>query len=489
MKFKEFIKTIILSALVICSLVLSSKIWFSKELWPDGYNSFNYEQKQNIFSKLFSVFSKNDSKALELGQIFSPKQILVNKSSKIALISPNHNESENLNNLLKENLKAVVSKGEFSSVSEDEFKKVCKGDSVFIDFYNPISVEMLADYYGSAVNSDILEIYNVKHILFGIAEEGSLSVYIKNDKTNKMYKAVTERDFASLNELCKNLVKRVEEGSVPASFAFENNFDKKADGDSKKLLLNSYMLINLDMASIANVDSVNILNLKDYSSTEDFAGILKYFNLNPASARRFTDTSGTVNFIENFGTLKFYKDGLLQYTSANESQGVKLKGAFTSDYDVVKMVGEFTAELNSNFRLPSNNKYIFAGVTEGEEMTYTVYFDILYKGVPVILKRQIADGEMLNHAIEIEFSHGRIVSYKQLFCGFDDNGSDLSLPPMITALDEFYTIYDVEKNSDVVINDIYNIYHFDTLNNKVDAKCAVSLSEGGIVIVNPKIAE
>ena len=66
MKFKELIKTIILTGLVISSLVLSAKIWFSKELWPDGYNSFHYARKSNVFSGIFSVFNPDKTKALEL---------------------------------------------------------------------------------------------------------------------------------------------------------------------------------------------------------------------------------------------------------------------------------------------------------------------------------------------------------------------------------------------------------------------------------------
>ena len=89
MKLKEFIKTIILTALVITSLVLSSKIWFSKELWPDGYNSFNYANKWN----LFGLFSGNDNKALSLSQIFSPKQTYINKDEKSILILPDNSRS------------------------------------------------------------------------------------------------------------------------------------------------------------------------------------------------------------------------------------------------------------------------------------------------------------------------------------------------------------------------------------------------------------
>ena len=381
-------------------------------------------------------------------------------------------------------MKTVISNGKFSVCSEDEFKKACKADSVFIDFYNQISLEMLADYYGTPVSSEILEIYSVKHILFSISESGKLNAYIKNDKTGKMYKAEVKMDTSKLHALCEELVKKVPEGNIPASFAFENNFDKKLEGDTSKLLLNSYMLINLDVSSISNISPDLFIDVKNNPSPEYYTEVLKCFDVKTSSARRFTDTSGTVNYVENYATLKFHSDGLLQYTSANESAGVELKGSFTSDYDVVKMVGEFTALLNSNFKLPSDNKYIFAGVTQEEDMKYTVYFDILYKGVPVILNRKISDTETLTHAIEIEFSNGKIISYKQLLSGFTGTNNSVTVSPMITALDGFYTTYDVKKNPDVVINDIYHIYHYNPSTSKVEIKNAVSLSNQEVVIVS-----
>lgn len=481
MKFKELIKTIILTGLVISSLVLSAKIWFSKELWPDGYNSFHYATNSNLFSKLFSVFDSYDSKALELSQIFSPKQLLINKDGRNILLLPDSDETENLNNLLKENLKSLILNGNFTETTEDEFKKAAKSASVFVDFYNHISFEMLADYYGAPVNSDITEIYNVKHILFHIDDDTNIGLFAKNNKTGKIYKAEIAGNIKNLSSLCENLIKKVPEGTVSSSFAFENNFDRKAEGDSKKLLLNSYMLINLNASSLKNIVPVMVTDFNEAS----YSAVTNYFDIRPGLARRFMDSSGTVNFVENFATLKFHPDGLLEYNSANDSEGIELKGAYSSDYEVVKLVGEFTEELNKSFNLPDKNKYIFSGVELDEDGKYTVCFDILYNGTPVIIKRSISADESLNHAIEIQFENGRIISYKQILRGFNDVNSRAEMPPMITALDEFYTSYDTEKNPDLVINDIYNIYHFDTETNTVEAKCAVSLSNKEVIIVKP----
>jgi len=481
MKFKELIKTIILTGLVISSLVLSGKIWFSKELWPDGYNSFHYATNSNLFSKFFSVFDSHDSKALKLSQIFSPKQLLINKEGRNLLLSPDSDETENLNNLLKENLEKLILNGDFSEISEDEFKKAAKSASVFVDFYNYISFEMLADYYGAAVTSDITEIYNVKHLLFHIDDDSSIGLFAKNNKTGKIFKGEITGNTKELVSLCNNLIKKVPEGTVSSSFAFENNFDKKTEGDSKKLLLNSYMLINLNSSSLKNIVPVMIAEFNEAS----YNLITNHFSIRPGLARRFMDSSGTVNFVENFATLKFHKDGLLEYNSASGTEGIELKGAHSSDYEVVKLVGEFTEELNKNFNLPDGNKYIFSGVEADDDGKYTICFDILYNGTPVILKRNILAGEMLNHAIEIQFENGRIISYKQVFTGFNQVNSREEMPPMITALDEFYTSYDTEKNPDLVINDIYNIYHFDIEKNTVEAKCAVSLSNKEVIIVKP----
>ena len=54
---------------------------------------------------------------------------------------------------------------------------------------------------------------------------------------------------------------------------------------------------------------------------------------------------------------------------------------------------------------------------------------------------------------------------------------------MISVLDKFYTVYDIKSNPEIIINDIYSIYHFDADNDTLKAGNGVLLSDGKVVIV------
>ena len=469
MKVKETFKTIILTGLVISTLVLSSRIWLSEELWPEGYNSF--------LSGIFSFINSDKADSLDLSQIYYPKQILVSKNERSKIVTTNDDRYEELNSILKNHIKTSLLTGEITTVSEDEFKKACNTDSLFIGLYSYISFEMLADYYGADITSSISDINHVKYILFcPQADSSAFNIFVKNNQSGKIFKIAVSEDISKLQEMIDKILSRVNEGTVSASFAFENNFDKKAEGENSKILLDSYMLINLSESSVPGIESVNLLD----PSYESYEKISRYFGFNTNTARRFTDTLGTVNLVENFGTLKFYKDGLLEYTSMDN--GIDLNSNISSDYDAVKYAGEFTEGVNNLFALPENNNYVFAGVEE-DDAVYTISFDILYKGVPVVLSREISNKETLTHPIEIKIRNNRIISYRQLFCGFENSGDKATVPNMISVLDKFYLTFDVNKNPDVIIEDIYNIYHYNIKENVTESGNGVSLSNGKVVMV------
>ncbi|MBE7013774.1 MAG: hypothetical protein E7419_01045 [Ruminococcaceae bacterium] len=470
MKVKETFKTIILTGLVISTLVLSSEIWLSEELWPEGYNSF--------LSGVFSIFKGNNADSLDLSQIYYPKQILVSKNERSKIVTTNDERYEELNNLLKGHIKTSLLSGEAATASSEEFKNACKENSLFIGLYSFISFEMLADYYGANVTSTVSDINHVKNILFCPLEDSSgFIMYVKNNESGKIFKISVSENIEKLQDMIDKILSRVNEGTVSASFAFENNFDKKAEGEEAKILLDSYMLINLSESSVPGIEASNLLDLSGGS----YEQISRYFGVNTNTARRFTDTFGTVNFVENFGTLKFYQDGLLEYTSIDS--GIDLNANISSDYDAVKLAGEFTEGVNNLFTLPENNSYVFAGVKEDENTVYTVSFDILYKGVPVVLERELSNKETLTHPIEIKIKNNRIISYRQLFCGFKNSGDKLTVPNMISVLDKFYLTFDVKNNPDIIIDDIYNIYHYNIKENITDSGNGVLLSNGKVVMV------
>ncbi|MBE7028953.1 MAG: hypothetical protein E7405_01740 [Ruminococcaceae bacterium] len=474
MKLKETFKTIILTGLVISALVLSSRIWLSEELWPDGYNSF--------LSKLFSAFNKSQTESLDLSQIYYPKQILVSKNNSSVIISTTHNQYKALNDILKGHIKSAICSTSLSETDDEEYKLFCKQkDSVFIGLYNFISFEMLADYYGASVSDEITELNHVKNILICPALDNSgFTLYAKNSDSKKVLKINVSEDVSALSDMMTKLMREVVEGTVSASFAFENNFDVKNENEKEKILLDSYMLINLNELSTPDIKSVNLMNPEIFSNNS-YEKIARYFGVNTTTARRFTDTSGSVNLIENFGTLKFHSDGLLEYTAIDE--GIFVASDVSSEYDAVKLAGEFTEGVNSLFTLPEDNSYVFSGVSWDLESTYTVNFDLLYMGVPLVFERDISKTETLTHPIEVKIKDGKIISYRQLFCGFRENNTELNVPNMISVLDKFYTVYDVKNNPDDIIVDIYSVYNFDVKQNVVNPESAVLLSNGKVVMI------
>ncbi len=473
MKLKETIKTIILTGLVISALVLSFNIWFSEGLWPDGYNSF--------LSNLFSVFGDNKADSLDLSQIYYPKQIMVSDKDRSEIISTNHSKYDELNNYLKNYIKSAVISNNIEDTDDEEYKKACNEKGLFIGLYSYISFDMLADYYEVPITNKILDINHVKNILFSPYEDNQgFDIYVKNSETGKVYKMSANEDVSPLISISDKILSSLKDGEVAAAFAFENNFDKKNENEKDKILLDSYMLINLNEMKMPEISPVNLMDIGNNFSNESYDKISRYFNVNTNTARRFTDTEGSVNLIENFGTLKFSVDGLLEYTSIDS--GIDMGIDINTDYDAVKLAGEFTEGINNLFVLPEYNSYVFAGVSYRDNI-YTVSFDILYKGVPIVLSRTLSNKETLNHPIEIKILNGKIISYRQLFAGFKRSGQEAVVPNMISVLDKFYTIYDIKSNPDNIINDIYSIYHYDTDKEQIKAGNGVLLSDGKVVIV------
>ena len=91
--------------------------------------------------------------------------------------------------------------------TDEEFKKAASSNFIFLDFYNYISFEMLADYYGVEVSTDISDISNVKHILFNLYDSENLYIYAKNNKSGNSYNIKLSANLKEINSLCDEILK------------------------------------------------------------------------------------------------------------------------------------------------------------------------------------------------------------------------------------------------------------------------------------------
>ena len=473
MKRKELFKSLILTALVISSVVLASKIWFSKELWSGGYNSFNF--KSAFFSKISSLFGKKTKTAsLDYDQIFFPKQYMVCKSGQTVLLRPTDDQYSLLSEDIKKTLADVLGSFSVSETNESEFRKASRTPSVFVDFYNYTSLNMLADYFGIEDGGEISEINNIKHLL--ISAENS-AVYVKNDSDGKFFKLSSGTDFSGIDKRINTLISSEGSSSKLYSYAFENSFDvAPADGNApKRLLLDPYIIINIQEESVPGIKTSEGKGIDQ----GDYGALLAQFGMNLNTSRRFSEKDGTVNLVENFAALKIKNGGFLEYDCISSSKGISLNSA-SSDYDIIKSAGEFLEKISAYCPLNDGSDYVFSKITR-ENATYTVYFDITYNGIPVLLYDEKAGGKPA-HSVSVTVRDSKIINYRHALVAFESSGSILPVKNMITALDEFYGTYDTAASPNAVINDMYNTYYCSDKGG-TSVKWVVSLSNSDSVVI------
>ena len=473
MKRRELFKTVILTCLVISSVILASKIWFTEELWSDGYNSFSY--KSAFFSKISSWFKREPSvKALDYNQIFFPKQLMLTQGETVILLNPADDNYNKISEDIKQILGKMFEDFSASEITPQELQKVCKTTSVFVDFYNNTSFKMLGDYFGVENSGETAEIANVRQLLISCEEP---AVYARNNQSGKIYKVIFKGDVKELNEKVTSAAKSKGEGQKLYSYAFENGFDiaHEDPGAPKKMLLDSYIIVNINSESVPKIETYSLISERN---TDLDASLLQIFDMSLNTSRPFSETDGTINYIENYAKLRINRNGLFEYDSMDSDKGIELGGGINSDYDIIKKTGEFLEKVNAINTLPQGNNYVFNRL-EKKENRYELYFDLTFRGIPVILNR--ASGTESNVKIIVDGT--RIISYKQNFIAGKNAGGKFEIKNMINALDDFYSVYDTGAVENVKISDMYNTYYYNPQTKDMSVIWVVALSNNEHVVL------
>lgn len=470
MKFKETVKSLILTFLICSSVILTSKIWFSEELWSQrGYNSFDYMIK-TVFSKFFNNKSYS---SLEFEQIFYPKQIVVNSGGLSQMVTPSSEDYAIFNGAAKKLLEQFFKESQFEEISENELLKAYQAPSVYYDFSSTVSFDMLGDYFNADLPENV-DLTSAKHLLISLKKDssGNTNIYVKNNKNKKIYKFSSKSSAEELNSAADRVTKNVSPDEKFYSYAFENSFDKPADGVDTKLLLDSYMVININSDAVSYIEPYIPYNSEDTGIISD---LLNCFSMKLSSARQFPDKQQTENFVENFATLKIHKNGLLQYDAVDDSKGLLVTDVATGDYGFVKSAGDLAAEVYEIMGIDSKNIVFNSMKYTPENSEYIITFDYLANGLKTCV-------DFAAHPITVTIRKGKIVSLSQVLLGYNTGGDSMEIPSMITALDNFYSKYDVQKNKNIIIEDMYVVYYISE-NDYPTVKWNVVLSDGSVILI------
>lgn len=483
MKFKESMKNLVLVLLIVSSITLTWNIWFSEELWPNGYNSFPYEE--NIFSslgrKILSYFRTGENGTVfHYSQLFYPKQIRINQNGKKDLVLPDSEHFTSINNQVKDILEVFIEDCTVTEISEEELKKAYRAASVYISYYDNISLPMMGAYFGRNIPGELNPIKEFKHLVFSLGSSTQeMNLFLTDSITGKNYQLTAKGDISELAKKASSAVGDTVAGGVQSNnypFSFESNFDKLSRETGTRLPIDPYAIISLVPETIKAAEGEVLLHVGDAQTVNTLSRLIEEFSINMGSARRFTDSAGAYNYVENFATLKINPGGLMEYSATNAEKGIKLDKNASGEYDLVKSVGNFVNRISGV--VPGNtNPLVYHNMSEIGRDKYKFTFQYLADGIPVMIHKTLPNGEVMENSVEVVVEKNHIVSYRQMFVNYRTTNQAVASASTIEAMDGFYNVYQGALEN-VEIDDFYLVYEYDADEGKVLPKWVFYLSNG-----------
>lgn len=418
---KEFLKSVVLTLLVISSLVLSANIWYEKELWSMDYSSFVYSLK-NIFKRESSV-SFSDTEELMTWCKFSPEFVSFTYGSQKMIVYDASPDFPEAYQTASDILSSLEKEGGMVSVTDEEYVNAYKTNSMMLKFPSDISLS---------------ELLHVEDAFFDSAKDpyaSTIVIGIDDSQTNYLSFLDTNTGHAyrmpvKTSAVTEEIRKKIENSNQNVSFAFELNFDRKQD-EAERILFHRFVPISLGEHHIRSLKAEPV----PYSSQYD--GIFKAFRIVKNSARTYRDKENNIHFIENRSTLKISEQGAFLFEANEKESGILLSGGEESD-----SVLEFVNLLYQNIA-PQSDAFmtLYQKKTVGSETVYE--FQYRTKNGGLYLKDM--------PAATVTLENGAIVKCEQQLYTVTITGGTDRTTGVIEAYDFLYNQPDFSEKSKLSI--------------------------------------
>lgn len=447
---KGTLKNIILVLLVISSVVLTFKIWFSEKLWPDGYNFFS-----NITEKFFPA---REYDKISLEHIAKPSAITVTNAPKRSVYTGVSENYEKLRALSEKAYSDTIAKS-FESVDEKEWTNALRSRSVHIAYpvaFDPGILAKTLNIKGESGGAGAIKEYV---IYSGDTVSSSIYVLIKDYKSGDIYKAlaknVAKQDFEDM--LTNYAIDSV--GTVP--YSFELNFDKKdEDGELQKFIIAPDVQLALTSKMYNDISRQNALAGRngDYNY-ESIENILSVFGFNTANAKRYVEDDNSMVYVENYGTVKIYADGFVEYKAVNDDKGIALSDNANLTYDdtIALAVGMVNNMTKSAFGDRETDIRVTSDLTDEKQKTIKLTFDYYVNGVMASSFNDfVPSRDKVEHAVEVVIIGSKVVSYRQMMSYFKVDDIESKNVSSIDALDVLFADKEFDKYKN--LTDLFPCY-------------------------------
>lgn len=451
---KDRIASVILICLVVSSVFLTVEIWFSEELWPDGYNSFI--NPQNILSRLpFVGDNAGDTEAVAPlhETMFMPERIIATESiSKRAVYSGNNDQFIALNDFAKTLLRQLflTEDPEKENISAVDYCDTIKGNAFLVEYPAKLPVKVLGhicEVNDSPVFSDVSAVSRY----IAVPGDNCCYIYMYDEASGDFIKYTVSFDNTVLYTVIS------EHAIFGSNFmtAYELGFYKRDDVNiEQKLTFSPFVIIdtsNTETESmvISGINPFDRLDSPSSLSLEAIGGIVSSFGYNHNTIRRYTDKDGTLVLVEDYSTIKIYPSGILEFTTTTPKKGINMQinsGSSASPQNILDTVDSLTEILSGIWQAMEMDNLpdirLSSDITDNYS-DYSLSLDYRYGEYPVILSY----GDM-GHAIELKIKDNLLVSLKVCIREYISTGEFSENLSTTDALDKFFEHPDVSPDAE-----------------------------------------
>ena len=444
---KGRVKNILLVFLMVMNFVLGSRILIEKKLWPVGYNFFsnigNIELSK-LYTNIRNYFADDD---IYKSMVFAPEKIVINtgdQTTRTAITSAQSDFDgivEEASNVLKSALSQEASF--VTQVTAEEVYSALASTSVYLEYPLGLSPGLFSKMLGTQNNA--FTATDVKFSDAVIVHKPRNEVYLADREKNVYYRISVQKNNEKLGELVENCtVKYGKEATSAINYSFDLKFDKPFG--AQKTTLNPFVLIYFTVPEYPIINAQNPIISENVVNEALIDNILRVFNINASTMRRYTEAGGTIVFVENNAILKLDKNGYLEYQATDGGFEISSSG---DEHANIVNVASLASKING---IVDSNCSVRMAENEGTEKNKYI-FDYIVSGIPVKINT-----DKLSSGIEAVVDDGVLKSYKQLIRKYEVTGNKAALPEFFTALDGAIAKYS-ESMNEINIDKMYFGYN------------------------------
>ncbi|MDO4562688.1 MAG: hypothetical protein Q4C12_02510 [Clostridia bacterium] len=468
--FKERIKSALIVALIANALFLVSQLWLGNMVWQDAESVFSSWTNNPVF-RFFAPRQATLSVPRE--NLSRPRRLVINDGSLWVAYYNTDSSFDALAARARFFVSAFLrgSAKREGSLTYAQWLDYMSERSLYAEYPIAMAPTLLARTMGITATDIDDDLSAIKEMLI-LPSDASNGVRLLARNEDRIIMYSFDRTLYSFPESYLVEYSRTNPSDGYYEFAFSTLLGLS---EERQVQLDDMVLFSDTEQTASAIYPMSVISDGDYSS------ILNAFYFNAQPLRHYTDSDMSVNFVENYATIKIYPDELLEYSAISPQRGIRLCDADAPLYETVNAAIDFAERVWAACNTQTALNVLVSGdlLDEENDGRRTITFDYYFDGRPIVVNIEGADREAMKSGIELEILDGRLVSYRQLLRNYTKTQYSERSVNFVTALDYFVSEFSQREES-VVIEDLFLGYMDSGTQEQLTASWVARLRGGEI---------